>query len=127
MFSSISGYGFGLVSFDFESSNLVLLNNSVFHFFPTDRYMFRLINRRVRRINTGSSFRPVLKLCKEEVIWLGLHAYIQVLKKKNSRYRTLLIYLKSALSKQYLSRHLSPALEYAIDRPNSSSLWKLNY
>ncbi|KAG7555537.1 Telomerase ribonucleoprotein complex - RNA-binding domain [Arabidopsis suecica] len=91
------------------------------------RYMFRLINRRVRRINTGSSFRPVLKLCKEEVIWLGLHAYIQVLKKKNSRYRTLLIYLKSALSKQFLSRQLSPALEYATDRSNSSSLWKLNY
>nr|AAD54276.1 telomerase reverse transcriptase catalytic subunit [Arabidopsis thaliana] len=91
------------------------------------RYMFRLINRRVRRINTGSSFRPVLKLYKEEVIWLGLDAYIQVLKKKNSRYRMLLIYLKSALSKHSLSQQLSSELKYATDRSNSSSLWKLNY
>jgi len=89
--------------------------------------MFRLINRRVRRINTGSSFRPVLKLYKEEVIWLGLDAYIQVLKKKNSRYRMLLIYLKSALSKHSLSQQLSSELRYATDRSNSSSLWKLNY
>ncbi|KAG2273755.1 hypothetical protein Bca52824_056310 [Brassica carinata] len=91
------------------------------------RYMFKLINRRTRRINTGSSFRPVLKLCKEEVIWLGLHAYIQVLKKKNSRYRTLLNYLKSSLSKLDLSLNLSPELEYATDPSNSSSLWKLSY
>ncbi|XP_010453862.1 PREDICTED: telomerase reverse transcriptase-like isoform X1 [Camelina sativa] len=91
------------------------------------RYMFRLINRRMRRFNSGSSFRPVLRLYKEEVIWLGLHAYIQVLKKKNSRYRILLIYLKSALSKHNLSQLLSPELEYASDHSNSSSLWKLRY
>uniref|UniRef100_M4CWJ1 Telomerase reverse transcriptase n=1 Tax=Brassica campestris TaxID=3711 RepID=M4CWJ1_BRACM len=91
------------------------------------RYMFKLINRRTHRINTGSSFRPVLKLCREEVIWLGLHAYIQVLKKKNSRYRTLLNYLRSALSKLDLSLNLSPELEYATDRSNSSCIWKLSY
>ncbi|XP_023636413.1 telomerase reverse transcriptase isoform X2 [Capsella rubella] len=91
------------------------------------RYMFRLINRRMHRFNTGSCFRPVLKLYKEEVIWLGLHAYLQVLKKKNSRYRILLIYLKSALSKHHLSHSLSPELEYASDQSNSSSLWKLRY
>ncbi|CAG7911082.1 unnamed protein product [Brassica rapa] len=91
------------------------------------RYMFKLINRRTHRINTGSSFRPVLKLCREEVIWLGLHAYIQVLKKKNSRYRILLNYLRSALSKLDLSLNLSPELEYATDRSNSSCIWKLSY
>ncbi|CAH2072568.1 unnamed protein product [Thlaspi arvense] len=91
------------------------------------RYMFKLINRRMHRINTGSSFRPVLKLYKEEVMWLGLHAYIQVLKKKNSRYRTLLNYLKCALSKHNLSLNISPELEYAMDRSNSFSLWKLRY
>ncbi|CAN8300216.1 unnamed protein product [Cochlearia groenlandica] len=91
------------------------------------RYMFRLITRRMRRINTGSSFRPVLKLRKEEVIWLGLHAYIQVLKRKNSRYRTLLNYLKYAFTKHNLSLSLLPELEYATDRSNSSALWKLNY
>ncbi|CAA7028722.1 unnamed protein product [Microthlaspi erraticum] len=91
------------------------------------RYMFKLINRRMHKINTGSSFRPLLKLYKEEVTWLGLHAYVQVLKKKNSRYRTLLIYLKSALSKHSLSLNLSPELKFATDRSNSSSLWKLKY
>ncbi|CAH8362177.1 unnamed protein product [Eruca vesicaria subsp. sativa] len=91
------------------------------------RYMFKLINRRTHRINTGSSFRPVLELCREEVIWLGLHAYIEVLKKKNSRYRILLNYLRSALSKLNLSLNLSPDLKYATNRSNSSSLWKLSY
>ncbi|VVB14812.1 unnamed protein product [Arabis nemorensis] len=90
------------------------------------RYMFRHMTRRMNKINTGSSFRPVLKVNKEEVTWLGLHAFIQVLKKKNSRYRTLLISLKSAFSKHNLS-HLSPELYYATDRSNSSSLWKLKY
>ncbi|KAJ0254727.1 Reverse transcriptase domain-containing protein [Hirschfeldia incana] len=93
------------------------------------RYMFKLIHRRMHRINPGSSFRPVLKLCKEEVMWLGLHAYIQVLKRKNSRYRTLLNYLRSALSKLDLplTLSLSPDLEYATNRSNSSILWKLSY
>ena len=104
-----------------------LYKSSVLNFLPPYRYMFKLINRRTHRINTGSSFRPVLKLCKEEVIWLGLHAYIQVLKKKNSRYRTLLNYLRSALSKLDLSLNLSPELEYATDRSNSSCIWKLSY
>ncbi|KAJ4887233.1 Telomerase reverse transcriptase [Raphanus sativus] len=91
------------------------------------RYMFKLINRRMHRINTGSSFRPVLKLSKEEVIWLGLHAYIEVLNKKHSRYRSLLNYLSSALSKLNIPLNLSPDLEYATNRSNSSILWELSY
>ncbi|KAJ4914737.1 Telomerase reverse transcriptase [Raphanus sativus] len=91
------------------------------------RYMFKLIQRKTHRINTGSSFRPVLKLRKEEVMWLGLHAYVQVLKRKHSRYRTLLNYLGSALLKLDLPLDLSPDLEYATNRSNSSILWDLSY
>ncbi|KAJ4882650.1 Telomerase reverse transcriptase [Raphanus sativus] len=91
------------------------------------RYMFKLIHRRTHKINTGSSFRPVLKLRKEEVMWLGLHAYIQVLKRKHSRYRTLLNYLGSALSKLDVPLDLSPDLDYATNRSNSSILWRLSY
>ncbi|KAF8102970.1 hypothetical protein N665_0189s0024 [Sinapis alba] len=69
----------------------------------------------------------ITRSIREEVTWLGLHAYIQVLKKKNSRYRTLLNYLRSTLSKLDPSLNLSPELEYATDRSNSSSLWKLSY
>ncbi|EOY19545.1 Telomerase reverse transcriptase, putative isoform 1 [Theobroma cacao] len=41
------------------------------------RYMQRLIGKRMGSIRLGSGLSPVLKLMKEEVVWLGLNAYIE--------------------------------------------------
>ncbi|XVE68450.1 hypothetical protein DITRI_Ditri09bG0069600 [Diplodiscus trichospermus] len=41
------------------------------------RYMHRLIKKRMGSICLSSGLCPVLQLLKEEVVWLGLHAYIE--------------------------------------------------
>lgn len=75
----------------------------------------------------SSSIQPIRKLKKEEVEWLGFHAYIQVLKRKESRHKELLAVFRSKLSSHKVSESVSPELTYAIDAENSSLLWGINY
>ncbi|CAK7356998.1 unnamed protein product [Dovyalis caffra] len=88
------------------------------------RYMYILIKRRMRSILIGSCFLPILQLEDGEVEWLGLNAYIQVLKRKQSRYTELLSRLSSKLSEHGIP---SSQLKYAVDSSHSSLLWKIKY
>ncbi|KAJ4971046.1 hypothetical protein NE237_004145 [Protea cynaroides] len=90
------------------------------------RYMYKHIRRSMRAISVGSNFCPILHLEKEEVDWLGLHAYIRVLKKKQSRHRELLLLLRSKLTDVIKDRP-SAQLIYAIDDSHSSVFWKIRY
>uniref|UniRef100_A0A6N2KEM2 Telomerase reverse transcriptase n=1 Tax=Salix viminalis TaxID=40686 RepID=A0A6N2KEM2_SALVM len=89
------------------------------------RYMYDLIKRRMRSMHLGSCFHPILQLEVREVKWLGLNAYIQVLKRKQSRYKELLSRLSSKLSKHRAGGSTSPHLKYAVDSSHSSLLWKI--
>lgn len=75
----------------------------------------------------NSSIQPILKLKKGEVEWLGFHAFIQVLKRKESRHKKLLAVLKSKLLSHRISGTVSPELKFAVDAENSSLLWKIKY
>lgn len=78
-------------------------------------------------MHLGSDIQPILKLEKEEVEWLGFHAYIQVLKRKESRHKELLAVLRSRLLSHRISGSVSPELKYAINAKNSSLLWDIKY
>ncbi|KAG5248536.1 telomerase reverse transcriptase [Salix suchowensis] len=91
------------------------------------RYMYDLIKRRMRSMHLGSCFHPILQLEVREVKWLGLNAYIQVLKRKQSRYKELLSRLSSKLSKHRVDGSTSPHLKYAVDSSHSCLLWKIKY
>lgn len=90
------------------------------------RYMYRLMKKRMYGINHGSSCHPVLKVSREEVIWLGLTAYIRALKRKQSRYKELL-HLLTANLKSFSSIEGSSELKYAVDDSHSTLLWKIKY
>nr|ACH81294.1 telomerase reverse transcriptase [Populus trichocarpa] len=91
------------------------------------RYMYVLIKRRMRSMHLGSCFHPILQLEVGEVEWLGLTAYIQVLKRKQSRYKELLSRLSLKLSKHRIGGSTSSHLKYAVDSSHSSLLWKIKY
>ncbi|XP_057456019.1 telomerase reverse transcriptase [Lotus japonicus] len=91
------------------------------------RYMYRLIKKRIRSVHRQSGIRPILKLEKEEVEWLGLHAFVQVLRRKQSRHRQLLAVLRSMLSSHRMSEGVSPELQYATNAENSSLVWDIKY
>ncbi|XWS08227.1 hypothetical protein CRYUN_Cryun41cG0061600 [Craigia yunnanensis] len=91
------------------------------------RYMHRLIKKRMGSIRLSSGLCPVLKLLKEEVVWLGLNAYIQVLNRKQSRHRALLSMLRSKFFGQRITGNESSELRYAVERSYSSSLWRIEY
>ncbi|QCD95571.1 telomerase reverse transcriptase [Vigna unguiculata] len=91
------------------------------------RYMHVLIKRRMHTVRLNSDVEPILELEKEEVEWLGFHAFIQVLKRKESRHKELLAILRSRLLSHTMSGRESPELKYAIDTKNSSLLWKIKY
>ncbi|XP_022636925.1 telomerase reverse transcriptase isoform X3 [Vigna radiata var. radiata] len=91
------------------------------------RYMHLLIKKRMHSMTLNSDVQPILVLEKEEVEWLGLHAYIQVLKRKESRHKDLLAILRSRLLSHRMSGRVSPELKYAIDTKNSSLLWEIKY
>lgn len=78
-------------------------------------------------MSLNSDVQPILELEKEEVEWLGFHAYIQVLKRKQSRHKELLAVLRSRLLSHRMSGRVSPELKYAIDTKNSSLLWDIKY
>ncbi|KAK7323478.1 hypothetical protein VNO77_26952 [Canavalia gladiata] len=91
------------------------------------RYMYQLIKKRMHFMRLNSDIQPILKLEKEEVEWLGFHAYIQVLKRKQSRHKELLAILRPRLLSHGMSGRVSPELKYAIDTKNSSLLWDIKY
>ncbi|XVF00145.1 hypothetical protein REPUB_Repub03eG0259900 [Reevesia pubescens] len=91
------------------------------------RYMKRLIEKRMGSIRLSSGLYPILKLLKEEVVWLGLNAYIEVLKRKQSRHIALLSMLRSKFFANRITGNESSELRYAVERSHSSSLWKIEY
>ena len=92
------------------------------------RYMYKLIKKRMRSAYCHSDIWPILQLEKEEVGWLGLYAYIQVLKRKESRHKQLLSSLRCELAhKIHTSEPLPSQLKYAVDASHSSLIWKIKY
>lgn len=78
-------------------------------------------------IRSRFGLRPVLNLLKEEVIWLGLNAYIDALSRKQSRHRALLSMLRSKFFGHRLTGNESSELRYAVATSHSSSLWRIEY
>lgn len=72
------------------------------------------------------SLQPILLVKKKEIEILGLTAYFEVLKRKQSRYKKLLSSLELKL-KSFNVESVSPELNFATDKSNSSVLWKINY
>ncbi|XP_019239200.1 PREDICTED: telomerase reverse transcriptase isoform X2 [Nicotiana attenuata] len=91
------------------------------------RYMKKLIKRRMFSFKTGSDFRPILEVGKGEIEWLGLTAYIRVLKRKQSRYKELLRVLDSKLMALGKQESTLSVLQEATDDKRSSILWKIKY
>ncbi|XP_065632658.1 telomerase reverse transcriptase [Quercus suber] len=92
------------------------------------RYMYKLIKKRMRSAYHYSDVRPILQLEEEEVEWLGLYAYIQVLKRKESRHKRLISSLRCKLEHTIpTSEPLPPQLKYAVDASHSSLIWKIKY
>lgn len=89
--------------------------------------MLSLIKRRMQSVYLGPNICPILHLEEGEVEWLGLNAYVQVLKRKQSRHKELLSLLRSKLLAHRITRNVSCQLNYAIDRSHSSSIWKIKY
>ncbi|XP_055817841.1 telomerase reverse transcriptase isoform X2 [Solanum dulcamara] len=92
------------------------------------RYMKRLIKKRMYSFKTGSDFRPILEVGKGEIEWLGLTAYKQVLKRKQSRYKELLHVIEAKLKALgNLVESTASVLQQATDIKRSSILWKIKY
>ncbi|KAG4382061.1 hypothetical protein GLYMA_15G274000v4 [Glycine max] len=91
------------------------------------RYMYQMIKKQMHSISLNSDIQPILVLEKEEVEWLGFHAFVQVLKRKQSQHKELLSILRSRLSSHRISESVSPELKYAINTKNSSLLWNIKY
>ncbi|KAK9123509.1 hypothetical protein Sjap_013111 [Stephania japonica] len=89
------------------------------------RYMHKLIKKRMHSLNTELEIRPLLELKKKEVEWLGLKAYIRILKIKQSRHSELISLLKSELFKHGMVA--SASLKYAVDESHSSMFWKMKF
>ncbi|XP_071739579.1 telomerase reverse transcriptase [Rutidosis leptorrhynchoides] len=102
-----------------SGSHMAIIHNSI-------RYMYKLMKKRMYSVDVDTSLRPILKVKKREVEWLGLTAYFEVLKRKQSRYKELPSLLKFKL-KPLNVEMVSPALKFAADKSNSSVLWKIKY
>ena len=90
--------------------------------------MYKLIKKRMRSAYHYSDVLPILQLEEEEVEWLGLYAYIQVLKRKESRHKQLISSLRYKLEHTIpTSVPLPPQLKYAVDASHSSLIWKIKY
>ncbi|KAM0057268.1 putative RNA-directed DNA polymerase [Helianthus debilis subsp. tardiflorus] len=88
------------------------------------RYMYRLMKRRVFSMQVDPGLRPIIRVRRREVDWLGLTAYVEVLTRKQSRYNELLYLLELKLKSVTIE---SPDLKFAADKSNSSVLWKIKY
>jgi telomerase reverse transcriptase len=85
-----------------------------------------LIKKRIRSAYCGSDFLPILHMEEGEVQWLGLYAYIQVLKRKESRHKKLLSSLRSKLEHK-IPGSVPSQLKYAVNASHSSLIWKIKY
>ncbi|KAH7656720.1 Telomerase reverse transcriptase protein [Dioscorea alata] len=90
-------------------------------------YFYELIKKQMRDMELRFNIHPGLQLKKAEFIWLGLSAYIRVLKKKQSRYKDLLLLLRFKLARHGRIVDPLPHLKYAIDDFHSSIFWKIKY
>ncbi|KAG9155580.1 hypothetical protein Leryth_021198 [Lithospermum erythrorhizon] len=91
------------------------------------RYLHKLIKKRNLTIFRVTSVQPSFNVEKREIEWLGLFAYIRVLKRKQSRYGSMLHLLESKLKSLPINENVSPALMYATDDVHSSLFWKIKY
>ncbi|XP_068668611.1 telomerase reverse transcriptase [Aristolochia californica] len=89
-------------------------------------YMYKLIWHQMHSPRLRYNFSPILKLKKKETDWLGLSAYIRILRKKQSRHIELLRMLKAKLQ-MYRELENTQELQYAVDDSHSSLLWKIKF
>lgn len=91
--------------------------------------MHRLIKKRMYGVGRRKlDFAPALRLKKAETMWLGLSAYIRVLRKKQSRHGELLSLLGGALEGLGGLQGCDPShLEYAVHDSHSSLFWQIRY
>uniref|UniRef100_A0A7N0R959 Telomerase reverse transcriptase n=1 Tax=Kalanchoe fedtschenkoi TaxID=63787 RepID=A0A7N0R959_KALFE len=91
------------------------------------RYLHTHLMKLMSRISSRSNIYPVFKLARGEVEWLGLSAYIRVLKRKHWCHKKLLAILRCKLQAHRISKNVPPRLKYAVDDSHSSVLWKIKY
>ncbi|KAK8483642.1 hypothetical protein V6N13_062624 [Hibiscus sabdariffa] len=93
------------------------------------RYMHRLIQKKMGSVRWSSGLRPDRKhkLVKDEVEWLGLAAYMEVLKRKQSRHKALLSMLRSKFYGHRITGNESSELRFAVERSHSSCLWRIQF
>ncbi|KAM0953164.1 putative RNA-directed DNA polymerase [Dioscorea sansibarensis] len=90
-------------------------------------YFYELIKKQMHNMELRFNIHPDLQLKKTEFIWLGLSAYICVLKKKQSRHKDLLLLLRFKLARHGSIIDPLPHLKYAVDDFHSSIFWKIKY
>lgn len=91
------------------------------------RYVHVLIKRRMASLSIGPNICPRFTLEEGEVEWLGLHAYVQILKRKQSRHRELVSLLRSKLLRHRITGVVSCELKYAVEVSHSFLIWKIKY
>ncbi|KAA8520248.1 hypothetical protein F0562_014504 [Nyssa sinensis] len=91
------------------------------------RFMHKLMKKRMHCMDCDSDIHPIFAVEKGEVQWLGLIAYIRVLKRKQSRHKELLSLLRSKLMAHRKAESVSSMLQYAVDDSHSSLIWKIKY
>nr|AAZ04778.1 telomerase [Iris tectorum] len=83
------------------------------------RYMYKLVKNQIYSMKVHNT-HPVLRLKREEMIWLGLSAYIWILKKKQARHKKLLKLLRCKLSDCGKTVDDLSSLKYATEDSHSS-------
>ncbi|CAL9202914.1 unnamed protein product [Musa hybrid cultivar] len=91
------------------------------------RYMYKHIMKLMHDMLHHFGIHPSLGLAKREVLWLGLSAYICVLRKKQSRYKELLSLLRSRIATYGRIEETSSHLRYAVDESHSSFFSKIKF
>ncbi|KAA3464549.1 telomerase reverse transcriptase isoform X1 [Gossypium australe] len=93
------------------------------------RHMYRLIEKQMALggLSSGLCWDRKHKVVRDEVEWLGLTAFIEVLKRKQSRHKALLSMLRSKFFCHRITGKESSELRYAVERSHSSCLWKIKY
>ncbi|KAE8707332.1 Alpha chain of nascent polypeptide associated complex [Hibiscus syriacus] len=93
------------------------------------RYMHGLIEKQMGSVrpSLGSCSDHKHRLVRDEVEWLGLAAYIEVLNRKQARHKALLTKLRSKFYGHRITGNDSSELRYAVERSHSSSLWKIEF
>lgn len=86
-----------------------------------------LIKKQMRKMGDYFGINPVLELKKEEMAWLGLSAYIWVLKKKQARHKHLLSLLKFKISAYGRMDEASDSLKHAVDDSHSSVFKRIRF